>query len=82
MTFRAMSSNSGDLWVGGTAGALFHSTDSGRTWSRVKVGDDGMWVTDPITAVDFPSSRIGFVSTASGAMWVTQDAGLTWRRRQ
>ena len=82
VTFRALSSNGGDLWAGGTGGALFHSADAGRSWSRVKVGDEGMWVTDAITAVDFPSPRNGFVTTASGAIWATQDAGRTWQRRQ
>jgi hypothetical protein len=82
VTFRALSSNGSDLWAGGTGGALFHSADAGRSWSRVKVGDEGMWVSDAITAVDFPSPRNGFVTTASGAIWATQDAGRTWQRRQ
>lgn len=82
VTFRAMSSNDGELWAGGTGGALFHSADAGRTWSRVKVGSEGMWVAETITAVDFPSARTGYVTTASGATWFTQDAGHTWQRRQ
>lgn len=82
VTFRALSSNGGDLWAGGTGGALFHSADAGRSWSRVKVGDDGIWITDAITAVDFPGPRNGFVTTASGAIWATQDGGRTWQRRQ
>lgn len=82
VTFRAMSSNAGDLWAGGTGGSLFHSADAGRTWSRVKVGDDGMWVSDAITAVDFPNPRHGAVTTQSGAIWTTQDGGRTWQRRQ
>jgi photosystem II stability/assembly factor-like uncharacterized protein len=82
VTFRAMSSNAGDLWAGGTGGALFHSADAGRSWSRVKVGMEGMWVSDAITGVDFPSPRTGYVTTASGSVWTTQDAGLTWQRRQ
>jgi Carboxypeptidase regulatory-like domain/Photosynthesis system II assembly factor YCF48 len=82
VTFRSISSNDGDLWAGGSGGALFHSADAGRTWSRVKVGSEGMWVSDTITAVDFPSARTGYVTTASGATWLTQDAGRTWQRRQ
>jgi photosystem II stability/assembly factor-like uncharacterized protein len=81
VTFRAVSWNEGDLWAGGTGGALFHSSDSGRTWSRVKVGMEGMWVSDTITGVDFPTERTGYVTTASGALWYTQNAGRSWRRR-
>jgi photosystem II stability/assembly factor-like uncharacterized protein len=81
VTFRALSSNAGDLWAGGTNGALFHSPDAGRTWSRTKVGDEGRWVTDTITAVDFLSARNGTVTTESGVTWTTSDAGRTWRRR-
>ncbi len=81
VTFRSISSNNGDLWAGGTAGALFHSTDSGRTWSRVKVGMEGMWVSDAITSVSFPTQSTGYVTTASNRTWVTEDAGRTWTPR-
>ncbi len=81
VTFRAISSNGGDLWAGGTGGSLFHSADGGRTWSRVKVGTEGLWVSDTITAVDFPSSQIGYVTTPSST-WYTRDGGRTWQRRQ
>jgi hypothetical protein len=82
VTFRSISTNHDDLWAGGTGGALFHSADAGRTWSRVKVGDDGMWVSDAITGVSFATPQNGFVTTASGAVWSTLDAGRTWQRRQ
>jgi hypothetical protein len=82
VTFRAMSSNGPELWAGGSGGALFHSADAGRTWTRVKVSGEGMWVTDNITAVDFPSMRMGIVTTALGAIWTTQDGGATWQRKQ
>ena len=82
VTFRSMSSNDGELWAGGTGGALFHSSDAGRTWSRVKVGSEGMWVSETIASVDFPSARSGYVTTASGAVWFTEDAGRRWQRRQ
>lgn len=81
VTFRALSSTSGDLWAGGTGGALFHSADAGRTWSRVRVGDEGMWVSEALVGVDFPNATNGFVTTTSGAVWQTQDAGRTWQRR-
>ena len=82
VTFRAISSNDGDLWAGGTGGALFHSSDAGKSWSRVKVGQEGMWVSDTITSVGFPSRNFGMVNTASGAVWETQDGGRSWHRRQ
>ena len=81
MTFRTISSNNGDLWAGGTGGALFHSTNGGRTWSRVKVGMAGLPVSDAITGVNFPTESTGYVTTAAGEIWMTQDGGLTWRMR-
>jgi hypothetical protein len=80
VSFRALSSTSGDLWAGGTGGALFHSSDAGRSWSRVKVGDEGMWVSEALVAVDFPTATSGLVTSASGAVWQTHDAGRTWQR--
>ena len=80
VTFRAISANGTDVWAGGTAGALFHTTD-GRAWQRVKVGTEGMWVYEAIVSVDFFAPGQGIVTTEHHAQWVTADGGRTWERR-
>lgn len=35
-TFRALSANGPDLWVGGAAGLLYHSADAGGHWTQMK----------------------------------------------
>jgi photosystem II stability/assembly factor-like uncharacterized protein len=49
---------------------LFRST--GSSWSTSLRGD--------ITAVQFPSARVGFALDASGALHGTADAGASWSR--
>ena len=35
VVFRALAANDSDIWVGGAAGALYHSSDAGQHWIRV-----------------------------------------------
>lgn len=77
--FHAVFARGADVWAGGEHGALFHSTDGGRTWSRVPVGPVKAPITDTITGLSF-SKATGSVSTSSGDIWLTPDGGATWAR--
>lgn len=80
-TFRALSANGPDLWVGGSSGLLYHSTDSGGHWAQVKpVSTDAKLTTD-IAAIAFTDVLHGKITTSTGEVWLTDDAGQTWRKQ-
>jgi photosystem II stability/assembly factor-like uncharacterized protein len=64
VSFRAVTSAGEEVWVGGSAGTLFHSSDQGAHWQRVETNTTGN-----IVAI-----RAG----AGGEAVVTTDDGRTW----
>jgi len=80
-TFRALSANGPDLWVGGPAGLLYHSTDAGGHWIQVKPAAHGSTLTAAIAAIEFTDLQHGKLTTSTGEIWLTSDAGLTWRNQ-
>ena len=79
-TFRALSANGPDLWVGGADGLLYHSTDSGGHWILVKPMCEGATLTASIAAIEFADPQHGKLTTATGETWLTADAGQTWEK--
>ncbi len=77
---RALAANGFDIWVGGTAGALYHSADSGHHWMRVQPVSHGQQLMADIIGVQFPDTNHGRLSTSSGEVWTTKDAGSTWAK--
>jgi photosystem II stability/assembly factor-like uncharacterized protein len=69
-----------DIWVGGDRGALYHSTDAGRTWSAVKPTADGEALSADIVRIAFQDVRHGWVVTSDGKLWSTRNGGATWSR--
>jgi hypothetical protein len=72
--FHAISSTGNDVWVGGAAGTLYHSADSGLSWTKAEpvfAGD--------IAHIAFSDAQNGLVSTADGEVWITSDGGQSWR---
>jgi photosystem II stability/assembly factor-like uncharacterized protein len=77
-TFRALSANGPDIWVGGAQGLLYHSTDAGGHWIQVKPAAGDLPLSADIAAIEFTDPRHGKVTTAGGEVWLTADAGRTW----
>jgi photosystem II stability/assembly factor-like uncharacterized protein len=71
-----------EIWVGGAGGALYHSADNGRTWSRVTVKAGDVVLDSDIVRVEFTDAQHGALMTVSGETWTTGDAGLTWSVRR
>jgi len=80
-SFRALSANGPDIWVGGAAGLLYHSRDSGFAWTQVKPSFAGANLSADIAAIEFTDILHGKITTANGEIWVTEDAGQTWRKQ-
>lgn len=79
VTFRVITDVDRDLWAGGSAGALYHSSDGGVIWNRVAVTSEGNPVTEAIVGIQAPSPLRVVVALASGQQWITDDGGQRWR---
>ena len=66
------------VWAGGKKGQLYHSIDSGETWSRVLLGTPASQ--EDIRGIEFKDINSGTITTATGTTWKTTDAGRTWLR--
>jgi hypothetical protein len=64
ISFRAVTSTGEEVWVGGSAGALFHSSDQGAHWQRISFGATG--------------TIVAIKAGVSGEAVVTTDDGHTW----
>jgi len=76
--FRALSAAGADVWAGGNAGMLYHSSNSGQTWARVKPAASGRKLEANVTRIEFSDSLNGTVGTAGGEIWITSDGGHNW----
>jgi hypothetical protein len=56
---RALAANGQNIWVGGTAGALFHSSDAGRHWTQVRPVVNGEALAADIIGVEFTDPAHG-----------------------
>ena len=80
VVFRALAANDADVWAGGSAGALYHSSDAGEHWSQIKPVADGKPLTADILTVQFGDAQHGSLTTADHETWTTTDAGETWHK--
>ena len=78
--FRALSALGQEVWVGGTAGLLYHSSDNGMHWVRVIPTAGGVALQADITRIEFIDALHGRLSAADGATWTTSDGGKTWQK--
>jgi hypothetical protein len=78
IVFRALAANDSDIWVGGSAGALFHSPDAGQHWDQVKPSVDGKPLAADIIGLKFSDALHGRLTTNSNQIWTTSDGGSSW----
>lgn len=76
--FRALSAEGTHVWAGGNGGLLYHSADSGQTWTRVTPVFTGRKLTADITRIEFSDSVNGTLSTSTSEIWTTSDGGQSW----
>jgi hypothetical protein len=79
--FRAVAANGADVWVGGTAAALYHSPDAGAHWARVIPAWQSATLSGDILSLEFPDPQNGRISTSTGEVWTTVDKGQSWKKQ-
>jgi hypothetical protein len=79
--FRALAANGLNIWVGGAAGALFHSSDAGEHWTQVRPVVNGETLVDDIIGVEFRDALHGKLTSSIEGIWITADAGQTWQKQ-
>ena len=75
--FLAVASLGAEVWVGGKTGLLYHSADSGLTWTHVVPIVNGKQLSGDIEHVEFRNAQSGKVTTKD-ATWTTTDGGQSW----
>jgi hypothetical protein len=78
LTFGALGS---DVWAGGLGGALFHSTDSGTTWTIVQPSTKGGSLSNDIVGIEIHSATEIALTTGNNESWNTADGGNTWDKK-
>jgi photosystem II stability/assembly factor-like uncharacterized protein len=78
--FRAATAFGTEVWAGGSTGMLYRSSDSGVHWTRVVPSASGTILSGDISSIEFSDSEHGAVTTSTGEVWLTADAGQSWRR--
>jgi len=78
-TLTAVAAMDSDIWVGGSRGALYHSTDAGDHWTQVIPNAGGQRLTANIIGIEFSDLLHGKITTANQETWTTTDAGQTWQ---
>jgi photosystem II stability/assembly factor-like uncharacterized protein len=74
--FDAKLLDGGTGWVVGAFGAIFKTTDGGRTWIAQKTP-----TLDYLYGIDFTTPERGVVVGKSGTILTTDDGGTTWTQR-
>jgi hypothetical protein len=81
VVFRVVFAVGADVWLGGSKGALYHSTDGGQHWTRVTIATGSTTVADDVIHIEFKDAQHGTVGTAAGDSWRTLDAGQHWQKQ-
>jgi photosystem II stability/assembly factor-like uncharacterized protein len=66
-----------DAWAVGNYGAIYRTTDGGRSWTAHDSGTKA-----PLFSVDFADAQHGWIVGKSGEILATADGGKSWKAQQ
>ncbi len=78
-TLTAVAAMDSDIWVGGSHGSLYHSTDAGDHWAQVAPASAGQSLTSNVIGIEFTDTLHGKITTADQEVWTTADGGQSWQ---
>lgn len=74
--FQSIAKHKNNIWIAGNPGTrIFHSPDSGKTWSAQSTG-----VRSPICKITFSDALHGCAVGELGTILITKDGGKTWKQ--
>ena len=76
--FMAMDIHGDEIWLVGNNGSVFHSTDAGANWARLRNGNDITLKSYHLMDIKFKDSQHGWVAGEEGALLYTDDGGHHW----
>ncbi len=77
--FLVLKSIGNDVWIGGRAGSLYHSSDAGENWTKIEPTDAGRKLEADVKEINFTDPLNGTVTTVSDQIWSTSDSGKNWQ---
>ncbi|HUO15434.1 MAG TPA: YCF48-related protein [Verrucomicrobiae bacterium] len=78
--FRVVAASGPDVWAGGTAGVLYHSSDNGDHWSRIDVSNSQAALTGDIVSLEVLHPTVKLI-TSTSELWTSSDNGQTWQKQ-
>jgi hypothetical protein len=83
---RCYASHDRDIWAGGQKNSLFHSADSGQTWTRVQISTPDEAPESEIARIDLrwngaAAANEIVVSNKAMETWSSADGGTTWHKQ-
>jgi hypothetical protein len=81
VVFRVVNATGRDVWAGGNAGALFHSSDGGEHWTRIAPQSGERKLEGDVVSIGVagPANGIVRVRTSAGQNWISSDGGKSWK---
>ncbi len=79
ISFRSVATSGPDVWVGGSEGTLFYSSDDGAHWAEIQVVNENRKLADDIVRIDLRGPTQVTITTVSGESWRSED-GKHWTR--
>jgi hypothetical protein len=79
--FRSVAVVRDHIWAGGDDGALYFSSDNGRTWNPMSIHDANASVTGNVINLRFADAQNGSLGTSTGESWNTNDGGQSWHKQ-
>lgn len=69
-----------EIWVCGIAGSIFHSTDSGNSWDKLRNGNSVTNGNFTLKDIYFADNMLGWAVGEKGLVIQTTDGGNSWTR--
>jgi Photosynthesis system II assembly factor YCF48/Putative zinc-finger len=78
--FHVLSAHGMDIWLGGSGGALYHSSDAGGRWIQVQPVVNGQALSEDVIGMEFVDDDHGVLTTSTNQKWSTEDCGQSWQK--
>ena len=76
--FTAMEIHGDEMWLCGSNGGIYHTTDAGINWQALRNGNDITQARYSLRAIVFKDSQNGWTAGDDGKLLHTEDGGKHW----